>query len=264
MLSSILIVADYKEKYIKETIKSCLNQTYKKIEILVGYSYLRNIEQIKKVFLSNKLKFFQIKKKYYYPTQDQIYKIKYLLRKSKGKYIFLLDGDDLFLKEKLTYILNNKNINKKLVQDNFILQKNNIKKIILKKKYKNSLIFRKFFNNWPQKICTSTISLPRKLIEDFFKNNQTFLWKTLAIDVQLIIYYYLKNKFYSTEKVLTIKNEHEKNLDNKFSNILSKIYWKRRYEQHEYYYNLTNKKSLEYYICFVINFFISFDNKKYN
>ena len=38
MLSSILIVADYKEKYIKETIKSCLNQTYKKIEILVGYS----------------------------------------------------------------------------------------------------------------------------------------------------------------------------------------------------------------------------------
>jgi glycosyltransferase involved in cell wall biosynthesis len=142
MLSSILIVADYKEKYIKETIKSCLNQTYKKIEILVGYSYLRNIEQIKKIFLSNKLKFFQIKKKYYYPTQDQIYKIKYLLRKSKGKYIFLLDGDDLFLKEKLTYILNNKNINKKLVQDNFILQKNNIKKIILKKKYKNSLIFR--------------------------------------------------------------------------------------------------------------------------
>ena len=123
MLSSILIVADYKEKYIKETIKSCLNQTYKKIEILVGYSYLRNIEQIKKVFLSNKLKFFQIKKKYYYPTQDQIYKIKYLLRKSKGKYIFLLDGDDLFLKEKLTYILNNKNINKKLVQDNFILKK---------------------------------------------------------------------------------------------------------------------------------------------
>ena len=62
MLSSILIVADYKEKYIKETIKSCLNQTYKKIEILVGYSYLRNIEQIKKVFVCDKLKFFQIKK----------------------------------------------------------------------------------------------------------------------------------------------------------------------------------------------------------
>ena len=136
MLSSILIVADYKEKYIKKTIKSCLNQTYKKIEILVGYSYLRNIEQIKKVFVCDKLKFFQIKKKYYYPTQDQIYKIKYLLRKSKGKYIFLLDGDDLFLKEKLTYILNNKNINKKLVQDNFILQKNNIKKVILKKNTK--------------------------------------------------------------------------------------------------------------------------------
>lgn len=63
MLSSILIVADYKEKYIKETIKSCLNQTYKKIEILVGYSSLNNIGQIKKIFLSNKIKFFKIKKK---------------------------------------------------------------------------------------------------------------------------------------------------------------------------------------------------------
>ena len=219
MLSSILIVADYKEKYIKETIKSCLNQTCKKIEILVGYSYLRNIKQIKKNFLSNKLKFFQIKKKYYYPTQDQIYKIKFLLRKSRGEYIFLLDGDDLFLKEKITYILNNKNIKKKLVQDNFILQKNNIRKVILKKSYKNNLIFRKLFNDWPQKICTSTISLPRKLIEDFFNNNRTFAWTTLAIDAQLIIYYYLKNNFYSTEKILTIKNEHEKNLDYKFSNI---------------------------------------------
>ena len=63
MLSSILIVADYKEKYIRETINSCLNQTYKKIEILVGYSYLRNIELIKKIFVCDKLKFFRIKKK---------------------------------------------------------------------------------------------------------------------------------------------------------------------------------------------------------
>ena len=128
MLSSILIVADYKEKYIKETIKSCINQTYKKIEILVGYSYLRNIEHLKKVFISDKLKFFEIKKKYLYPTQDQIYKIKFLLEKSRGKYIFLLDGDDLFLKNKVTYILNDKNIKKKLVQDNFILKKKKNKK----------------------------------------------------------------------------------------------------------------------------------------
>ena len=264
MLSSILIVADYKEKYIKKTIKSCLNQTYKRIEILVGYSNLSNIEEIKKKFVTNKLKFFQIKRKYYHPTQDQIYKIKFLLKKSKGKYIFLLDGDDLFLKEKITYILNNKNIKEKLIQDNFLLKKNNLKKIILKKNYKDNFIFKKLFNNWPEKICTSTISLPRKLIEDFFKKSGTFTWKMLAIDVQLIIYYYLKNKFYKTEKILTIKNEHVKNLDNKFSNILSKIYWKRRFEQHKYCYNLTKKKSLEYYICSSINFFINCYNKKYN
>jgi len=264
MLSSILIVADYKEKYIKETIKSCLNQTYKKIEILVGYSSLNNIGQIKKIFLSNKIKFFKIKKKYYYPTQDQIYKIKFLLRKSRGEYIFLLDGDDLFLKEKIQYILNNKNIKENLFQDNFVLQKNKLKKIIKKKNYKNNIIFKKIFNDWPDKICTSTLSLPRKLIENFFKKNKVFLWKTLAIDVQLIIYYYLKNKFYSTEKILTIKNEYGRNLDKKYSNIISKIYWVRRLEQHKYYYSLTKKKTLEYYICNSINFFTNFGNKKYN
>jgi glycosyltransferase involved in cell wall biosynthesis len=262
MLSSILIVADYKEEYIKETIKSCLKQTYKNIEILVAYSKLKNIKEIKKIFLSDKIKFFKVKRKYYYPTQDQIFKIKFLLKQSKGKYIFLLDGDDLFLKGKITYILNNKNIKKKLIQDNFILRKDNFNKKVLKKNYKDNFIFKKFLNNWPQKICTSTISLSKELIEDFFNNNKISLWKTLAIDVQLIIYYYLKNKFYSTEKVLTIKNDYEKNLDKKFSNILSKIYWYRRFEQHRYYFNLTKKKTLEYYICFVVNLFINFGNKK--
>lgn len=264
MLSSILIVADYKEKYIKETIKSCLNQTYKKLEILVGYSRLKNIEKIKKIFLSNQIKFFQIKKKYYYPTQDQIYKIKFLLKKSSGKYIFLLDGDDYFFKEKVSYILKNKKIKKNLIQDNFILQKNNIKKIVLKKSYKKNFIFQKIFNNWPQKICTSTISLPRELIENFFNDNEVFAWRTLAIDAQLIIYYYLKNKFYSMEKILTIKNEYKKNLDNKFSNIFSRAYWERRYDQHKYYYNLTKKRTLEYHICHIINFLISLRNRKYN
>ena len=264
MLSSILIVGDYKEKYIKETIKSCLNQTYKKIEILIGYSNLYNIEEIKKIFLYDKLKFFKIKRKNLTPTQDQIYKIKFLLKQSKGKYIFLLDGDDLFLKNKITYILNNRNINKNLFQDNFMLRENKLNKVPLQKSYKNNFIFRKFFNDWPQKICTSSISLPRKLIEDFFKNNQTFLWKTLAIDAQLIIYYYLKDKLYSTEKILTIKQEHKENLDKKFSNVLSKIYWIRRFEQHKYYHKLTKKKTLEYYICFIINFFINLYSKKYN
>jgi glycosyltransferase involved in cell wall biosynthesis len=256
MLSSILIVADYKEKFIEETIKSCLNQSYKKIEILVGYSKLSNIEEIKKKLLSNKLKFFKIKKRYYYPTQDQIYKIKFLLKKSKGKYIFLLDGDDIFLKEKLNYIINNKNIKTKLVQDNFILQKGKLKKLIFEKNYKKNFIFKIFFNDWPEKICTSTISMPRKLINNFFNNNKPFLWKTLAIDAQLIIYCYLKNKFHTTKKILTIKKEYNKNLDKKFSNIFSKIYWSRRLEQHKYYYYLSKNKTLEHYICEGINFII--------
>jgi glycosyltransferase involved in cell wall biosynthesis len=264
MLSSILIVADYKEKYIKETIKSCLNQTYKKIEILIGYSRLDNITEIKREFISNKLNFFKIKRKYHRPTQDQIYKIKFLLEKSRGKYIFLLDGDDLFLKEKIIYILNNKTIKKKLIQDNFIIQKNKLRKKILKKNYKNNILFKIIFNNWPEKICTSGLSMPRELIEDFFKNNKIFLWKTLAIDAQLTIYCYLRNKFHSIKKILTIKNEYNNNLDKKFSNILTKIYWVRRFEQHKYYYNLTKKKSLEYYLCFIFNFFINFYNKKYN
>ena len=145
-----------------------------------------------------------------------------------------------------------------------MLRENKLNKIPLRKSYKNNFIFKKFFNDWPQKICTSSISLPRKLLEDFFKNNQLFLWKTLAIDAQLIIYYYLKDKLYSTKKILTIKKDYKENLDKKFSNILSKIYWTRRFEQHKYYYCLTKKKSLEYYVCSIVNLLINFGSKKYN
>jgi hypothetical protein len=176
----------------------------------------------------------------------------------------LLDGDDLFLKDKIKYILNNENIKTKLFQDNFILKNDKLKKIIFRKKYKNNILYKKIFNDWPDKICTSTLSLPRKLIEDFFKNNKIFLWKKLAIDAQLVIYFYLKNKFYSSKKILTIKNENTKNLDKKFSNILTKIYWQRRLEQHKYYCLIIKKKTLEHYICEIINYMINFCNKKYN
>ena len=257
-LISVIIPYFKKKEFIFNCINSILKQTYKNFEIIIVNDECSDGSRLILKEIANKDSRIRVinNKNNLGPGLSRNVGIK----KSKGKYIFLLDGDDLFLKDKITYILNNKNIKKNLITDNFLLKKNNLVKIVSKKNYKKNYIFKKFFNSWPDKIITSTISLPRKLIEDFFKNNKTFLWKFLAIDVQLIIYYSLRNNFRKTEKVLTIKNEHEKNLDKKFSNILSKVYWKRRLEQHQYYYSLTKKKSIEYYICFYINFFLNLVN----
>ena len=46
--STIIITAENKEKTIYKTVKSCLNQTYKNIEIIVAYSKLKNEKKLKK------------------------------------------------------------------------------------------------------------------------------------------------------------------------------------------------------------------------
>ena len=69
-----MITAENKENYISKTINSCLNQSYKKIEIIVIYTSLKN-ENFEKKFINKKIIFLKIFKKLRNKTQDQFYKI---------------------------------------------------------------------------------------------------------------------------------------------------------------------------------------------
>ena len=157
ILVSILINNYNNELFIKKCIQSCLNQSYKNIEIIIyddvssdkSKKYIKNIKskKIKKIF--NKVKNFKSGR------LNQFNAIKKSFLKSKGEIIFLLDGDDAFLKNKVKYFVNIFEKNKKLefLQDNpiYYYPKNNLKekKILRSKKL--------IFHTWPYFNPTSTM-----------------------------------------------------------------------------------------------------------
>ena len=258
MNATILITGEEKEKYLIKTIKSCLNQSYTKIEIILIYSHLRNLKKIKQKF-KKKIRFLRIKKKINNPVRDQLYKISQGLKISKGQFIFLLDGDDLFKKDKVKSIMLYKNKNALFLNNHAILYK---QKLIYKRNniLKKLFLYKIIFNAWPDKVCTSCISAPKILFKEFFKKININKINNLAIDI-LIIIYYLEKIFYLKE-ILTIKKIAEKSVDKKYSNLFNKIYWERRIEQHIYLKKVQKiNYSLEFYVCKIISILFDFHRR---
>ena len=238
----VIITAENKEKYISDTIESCLNQNNtKRLKIIVIYSKLKNEKYLKKKFKNKKKIIFlrsSVKKKL--PMHDQLYKIEKANKFAKDEWVLLLDGDDLFKKNKVQ-ILDNLNLNNKTIYLNshLILNKGLLINSPKTKKYKKWNLFKNLFNDWPEKINTSSIIIHTKLLKKFYKLNKPYKWKYLAIDSQLILFAHYTKCLTIIKKNLTIKREDINNIDKKFSNYLTQIYWLRRYEQH----NLTRQIS---------------------
>ena len=108
-----IITAENKERYLLDTINSCLKQLGNlNTKIYVVYSKLSNENILKQKFIKNKKIFFIksiIKKKL--PTQDQLLKIESVLKYLNNEWILLLDGDDLFKTNKIK-ILNKLRLDK--------------------------------------------------------------------------------------------------------------------------------------------------------
>lgn len=257
MKATILITGENKEKYLIKTINSCLNQNYNNCEIILVFSNISNIEILKKKF-HKKVIFKKIFKKKN-PVKDQLNKIYEGVKIAKGKYIFLLDGDDLFKKDKIKKIIGNKRKNKIYLDDHILLENN---KFIYKRRnsLKNNFIYRYIINPWPDKVCTSCISGEKRLFDEFFRKLNINKYNHLAIDILIVIFYL--NKIIRFEDILTIKNVLNVSLDKKFSNFTKKIYWERRIEQHEFLKDVQFKNySFEFYFSKIINYF--FDFQKY-
>ena len=97
---SIVIPTYNMEKFIKKSVKSVLNQTYKNFEILVIDNHSKDkTRQIIDDFKSNKIKYFKIK------NYGVIGKSRNLgIKKSKGNWIAFLDADDQWFKNRLLVI----------------------------------------------------------------------------------------------------------------------------------------------------------------
>ena len=204
-LVSILIINYNNEKYLDRAIKSCVNQSYKNLEILIyddkstdGSKFL-----LTKYSKHKKIKYFINKsKKKNIPAIDAKNSYYKLISKSKGDLIFLLDSDDYFVKDKVYKIVKKFNQNKKihLIQDLPLIITNNKKKIF--KKNKNNS-----FSFWPYLAPESCISFRKKFIKKYIKLNIAL--ENRYLDVWLgfklgIFSYYIDKSFYSFNKNLTI------------------------------------------------------------
>ena len=261
MKFSILINTHNQEKYLNRAIMSCLNQDFRDYEIIVcDTSDKKNPTKIKKMGLKKKFKYFHLVPKYKQPEQNQMFKILFGLKRSKGEFICLMDGDDFFNKKKLlrlNKLTNKKNIffnqdNPALVKDNFLINKK-----IKKKFYKNNFLFNILVNDWPQIYGTSSILVKRKILKTFFGVARPFHWKYLAIDAQLSIFCKIKFKLNNNFEGMTQKNIHEKNLGNEYSSLFTKKFWLRRYMQHGYYSFIKKERnlSLDFLISAIFYFF---------
>ena len=117
MFFSIIINTHNQHETIERCLKSCLNQNFKKkYEIIIVDTSDNRIN--KKILTSKKVRYYHFKNFSKYPEINQIKKIYQGFKKIKGKWFCLIDGDDLFKKNKLKSIFDNYNLNKKiLVQD---------------------------------------------------------------------------------------------------------------------------------------------------
>lgn len=262
MLATIIINTKDQNKFLERAILSCLKQKKFNYEIIVSdLSKYKDYRLRNKYKRNSEIRFINLKEKFLYPTQNQLYAIKTALKYSSGKNIFLLDGDDYFCNKKINYVLNLMKKNNFVMDFPIIFNEYN-KKIEEKMKInykKNKLWYQFLINKWPSISCTSGICIKKDRIKKFFTQTNPFKWKNLAIDIQLAIYAKIEDRIYYTNKNLTYKSKNLNNLDKKYSSFFLKNFWLRRNEQHKFYSSINMKNNFlgfDYYITKVVNFFL--------
>ena len=263
VLVSILVNNFNNEKYLNKCINSCIKQTYKNIEIIIfDDKSTDSSKNILKKYKNNRIKIiFNKKKKFNSGPLNQLNSIYISLKQSKGKYIFLLDGDDYFLKNKISQSIKTFNLNPKIVflQDNPIYKYDN--KNILPKKIKPK---RKIFVNhtWPFFSPTSTMSFERDFLVKLLAKIafSKSLFDKMFFDARAFIYiYFFEKNYIVSDKYLTIYNQNLKGDTLKNYQKKNKNWWVRRLQYHCYVNSIfkrnkkTHFKFIDYYITLLIN-----------
>lgn len=240
-LASILITNYNKEKFIKKSVISALSQSYNLKEVILfddksTDNSLKKINRIKNIkILKNK----SIKS--YSSPINQINGIIKSFQKSNGEYIFFLDSDDKFKKNKLKKMIElfKKNNQLKIIQDKPFLQKKN-KVMNLKKK-------KHIFSIWPSIYPTSCIALRKKYFTKFLKFVEKNKYPNLEIDSRLVIYAFLNNDLKILNRSYTIYNYDNIGISSNYKKFSSN-WWKKRNEAFNYMQFLTKKLKLKFRI----------------
>lgn len=166
-LVSIIIPVYNSEKYIEETIQSCLDQTYSHFEvIIVNDGSKDSSEDIIQRFEDNRIKYFKIK------NSGPCFARNYGISKATGKLFQFLDADDVLHHEKIEsqvrmYAL----FGDEYIYSGIMGTINNGLKSLEKDLdfyYKNLEVkeyFRKMFNNFGKYYTTGIWLVPKKLLD---------------------------------------------------------------------------------------------------
>jgi len=236
-IASVIIVNYNNAKYLEKCLNSAINQTFKNKEIIViddisNDNSLKILEKYKK-----KIKFYINKKKTKIGSYNQINSYYNGILKSKGRYLFLLDSDDYFKKNKVEKII------KKFSQDNS-------SKILFDLpilKFKNKIVLKKFIqksfilSSWPRFTPQSCISIDRDYAIKIFKILKIKKYPTLWLDFRIatITFLYFK-KIFILNKYLTYYRQLNSSASKKYK-TMSKNWWIRRKEAHAFFSNISKK-----------------------
>ena len=255
VFASVLITNFNKEKFLKKTLNSCKNQSFKDKEVIIfddcstdnSLSVIKKFKNFK--LIKNKKKMFKS------APLNQIYAIDQLVKVSRGEIIFLLDSDDEYKKSKILNIckLFKKNKKLKFIQDTPI-DSSTKKKLFLKKRKSIGTV-------WPRFFPTSTIAVRKNYFKNFLKVILPKKFPNLEIDARISIYSHLKKEFSSVKQSYTIYNTDSNGITSNYKKYRKK-WWIKRMEAFNYMQHLLKifkiefKKGPDFYLTRFINFFL--------
>ena len=205
-LVSVIMNCYNGEKYLREAIKSVINQTYKNWEIIFWDNQSKDkSSKILKSFKDKRIKYFRSK------NFSKLYKARNLaISKAKGKFISFLDVDDYWINTKLEKQINllKKEKNLILVYSNVFILNNSNKsyKLFAKDTLPSGKITQNLLNNYRMPII-STI-LKKSIFEKIkFKSNYEIIG-----DFDFFTKLSLKGLFGPIQEPLAYYRIHEKNI----------------------------------------------------
>ena len=253
ILVSVLIANYNNAKFIKDCIKSVKKQTYTNIEIIFfdDCSEDNSINEIKKF---PKIKVIGNNKRGKFGSFNQMNAYVKAFKESRGDIIFLLDSDDFFSKEKISYLVNIF-VNNNKISAIFDLPIFKYDKKLEFKKNKKSLIK----NFWPYIPPQSCISIRKKDFEKALKKINFKLFPDIWMDFRMALYLkYISRNFFILNKNLTYYRQSAQMVSSNFK-YLSISWWKRRMQAHYYVkyfflkHKISYKKNFDYFLTFFIN-----------
>ena len=209
---SIIVTTYNRELYLKETIISILNQSFKNFELIVvdDYSYY-DIDTLIKNFNDNRIILLKNDSK-----KNIARNRNFGLKHSKNEIIAFCDDDDTWEKDKLQKQINliNKGYNFVFSNLRLINYDNNFK--VYKRGFISYLIFNVLSTSLSYKIlkitnriCLSSVLLKKELIRNYNFSEEDSLYAKEDYDLWLRIY--LNSKFYYIKAPLVNYRIHNNN-----------------------------------------------------